>query len=111
MIDNFTPEIIKTTALKIELLRNEQNIPLRELSKKSGISKSQLYDIINGNKIPNIMTLSLICKALNISLSDFFNTDNEIIKLKSKEAILIKIFREISPMSQDTLIKASKCMK
>ena len=110
MIDNFTPEIVKSTARKIDMLRNVENLSLRDLARKSGVSKSQLYDIISGNKIPNIYTLSLICNALKVSLSDFFNND-EIINLRGKELILIKIFREVSPMSQDTLIKVAKCMK
>ena len=111
MIDTYTPPIIKNVATRIDLLRTEQNLSLRDLAKKSGISKSELSDIISGNKIPNVYTLYLICTTLHISLSDFFDFDDATIKLRGKETILIKIFREISPMSQDTLIKVSKCMK
>ena len=111
MIDNCTPTIIKNVANRIDLLRTEQNLSLRDLAIKSGISKSQLSDIIPGNKIPNVYTLHLICNAISISLSDFFDFDDNIIKLRGKEAVLIKIFREVSPMSQDTLIKLSKCIK
>ena len=111
MIDNYTPTIIKNVANRIDLLRTEQNLSLRDLAIKSGISKSQLSDIILGNKIPNVYTLHLICNALSISLSDFFDFDDAVIKLRGKEAILIKIYRELSPMSQDTLIKVSKCMR
>ena len=84
---------------------------MRDLAKKSGISKSQLSDIILGNKIPNVYTLHLICTALGISLSDFFDFEYTVIKLRVKEALLVKIYRELSPMSQDTLIKVAKCMK
>lgn len=59
-------------------------------TKKSGISKSQLSDIILGNKIPNVYTLHLICTALGISLSDFFDFENTAIKLRGKEALLAK---------------------
>ena len=111
MIDNFTPDIIKNTAHRIDYLRSVNNMTLRELSKKSGIAPSALHNIINGNKIPSIYTLYNICSALNIFLSDFFDFEEEVIKLRGKEAILIKLFREASPMSQDTLIKVSKCMK
>ena len=111
MIDRYTPTIIKNIATRIDLLRTEQNLSMRDLAKKSGISKSQLSDIILGNKIPNVYTLHLICTALGISPSDFFDFDDTIVKLRSKEAILVKIYRELSPMSQDTLIKAAKCMK
>ena len=92
-------------------LFTSQNLSIRALTKKSGISKSQLSDIMLGNKIPNIYTLHLICTALGISLSDFFDFEDTIIKLRGKEAILVKICRELSPMSQDTLIKVVKCMK
>ena len=111
MIDNYTPTIIKNVATRIDLLRTEQNLSLRDLALKSGISKSELSYIILGNKIPNVYTLHLICNALSISLSDFFDFDDEVIRLRGKENILIKIYREVSPMSQDTLIKVAKCMK
>lgn len=105
------PSIIQKISSRIDMLRTQQNLTFRSLSKRSGISLSTLYDIIQGNKIPNILTLENICNALNISLSDFLDFNDEVIKLRGKEAILIKIFREVSPMSQDTLIKVSKCMK
>lgn len=111
MIDQYTTTIIKNIATRIDLLRTEQNLSIRDLAKKSGISKSQLSDIILGNKIPTAYTLHLICAALGISLSDFFDFDDAVIKLRDKEAILIKIYRELSPMSQDALIKLSKCMR
>ena len=111
MINNFTPQIVKTVASRIDELRVAQELSIRALAKKSGFSFSTMSDIISGNKIPTVYTLHLICTALSISLSDFFNFDDSIIRLRSKEAIIIKIYRELSPMSQDTLIKVSKCMK
>ena len=93
------------------LLRTEQKLSIRDLAKKSAISKSQVSDITLGNKIPNLYTLYLICTALGISLSDFFDFEDSVIKLRGKEAILVKIYRELSPMSQDALIKLSKCMR
>ena len=71
MIDTYTPTIIKNVATRIDLLRTEQNLSMRDLAKKSGISKSQLSDIILGNKIPNVYILYLICTPLAISLSIF----------------------------------------
>ena len=111
MIDRYPPTIIKNIATRNDLLRTEQNLSMRDLAKKSGISKSQLSDIILGNKIQNAYTLYLICTALGISLSDFFDFEDTVIKLSGKEALLVKIYRELSPMSQDTLIKVAKCIK
>ena len=72
MIDQYTQTIIKNIATRIDFLRTEQNLSIRDLAKKSGISKLQLSDIILGNKIPNVYTLHLIATALGISLSNFF---------------------------------------
>lgn len=111
MFDKNLPSIIKNVALRIDYLRSQQNLSVRDLAAKSGISKSELSYIILGRTVPNIYTLHSICNALGISLSDFFNFDDEVIRLRGKEIVLIKIYREVSPMSQDTLIKVAKCMK
>ena len=105
------PSITEKVASQIDKLRTQCGFTFRDLASKSGISLSTLYDIIQGNKVPNILTLEGICTALNITLSDFFNQDEQVLMLRGKESILIKIYRELSPMSQDTLIKVSKCMK
>lgn len=107
----FNPNIVTNVAGKIDRMRIENNYSMRELAKKSGVSISTMVDIINQKKIPNIYTLNSICNALNVSLSEFFNFDDKVISLRAKENILISIYRELSPMSQDTLIKVSKCMK
>lgn len=110
-MDAYSPTIVKETASKIDLLRCEKGLSIRTLASKAGVSKTTLLDIIQAKKIPNIYTLYNISKALCISLSDLFNEDDTVLQLRGKEAIVIKLFREISPMSQDTLIKVLKCMK
>lgn len=108
----FSPEeYAQLIATRLDTIRNELNYPMRELAKKAGISYSTLYNIIHGNALPNIYTLYNICSVLNISLANLIDFDNNSIVLQGKENLLIKIFREISPMSRDTLIKVSKCMK
>lgn len=69
MIDQFTPNIIKNVAKRIDYLRVQQNYSIRELSKKAGIAPSALFNIIQGNKIPNIYTLDCICSALHSRFS------------------------------------------
>ena len=111
MTNNFLPPVISKVAERIDLLRVQNNLTMRELARRSGVSIGTMVNIISKNKIPNVYTLHNIRNALNISLSDFFDFNEEVIKLRGKEAVLIKIFREVSPMSQDPLIKVSKCMK
>lgn len=51
-------------------LRKAQNLTLRQLEEKSGVSKSQINDIENGKANPTIETLALLADALNVDLSE-----------------------------------------
>lgn len=81
MNNQSTPTIIEMTAKRIDYLRIQTNLSVRDLAKKSGIATSAMYNIISGTKVPNIYTLHSICNALQISLSDFFNLDDTVIAL------------------------------
>ena len=61
---------------KIRDLCNEQDITPNALSYKSGISQSTIKSILNGeSKNPGIVTIKKLCDGLNISLVEFFNTE------------------------------------
>ncbi len=64
---------------RIKKLREEAGYTVNKLANMAGISQSFLRDIELGNKNPTVETLSYFCDALKISLSDFFNEEeNEI---------------------------------
>ena len=61
---------------RIRDLCNEQDITPNALSYKSGISQSTIKSILNGeSKSPGIVTIKKLCDGLNISLVEFFNTE------------------------------------
>lgn len=60
----------------IKQIRREKNISLKQLSRKSGISSSQINDIENNYKMPSIFTLELIAKALNEKVTDLYTIVN-----------------------------------
>ena len=61
---------------RIRDLCNEQDITPNALSYKSGISQSTIKRILNGeSKNPGIVTIKKLCDGLNISLVEFFNTE------------------------------------
>lgn len=54
----------------------ERNITPNALSYMSGISQSTIKSILGGeSKNPGIVTIKKICDGLDISLVDFFNTE------------------------------------
>lgn len=63
---------------RIKELREKRHLTVNKLATISGISQSYLRDIELGNKKPTVDYLEYICYGLQISLSDFFNTEQEI---------------------------------
>lgn len=63
----------------MKILINEQRVKkgvsLRELSAMTGISKSALNAHENGDPSPTLLQLEQIAKALNIRITDLFESD------------------------------------
>lgn len=61
---------------RIYELCKERNITPNALSYMSGISQSTIKSILNGeSKNPGIVTIKKICDGLDITLIDFFDTE------------------------------------
>lgn len=59
--------------------REIRGITTNKLANLAGISQSTLREIELGQRNPNVETLSYFCEALDISMSEFFNeNDNEL---------------------------------
>ena len=57
---------------KIYEERTKQKLSVRQLSVKSGVSKTQINDIENGNKHPTVYVLCLLSLALNVEPCSLF---------------------------------------
>ena len=64
--------------------RNLKRISVYKLSKLSGVSENHIRNLENGKKQPTIKTLQALTDGLNITLSEFFNTENDDIIYLSK---------------------------
>lgn len=61
---------------RIRELCEERKITPNALSYLSGISQSTVKSILNGeSKNPGIVTIKKLCDGLDISIVEFFNTD------------------------------------
>ncbi len=68
-----------STAIKNRILQlcHEQNITINKLATISGLSPSSIKSILYGkSQNPKIATIKIICDGLDISLSEFFNTQD-----------------------------------
>ena len=55
--------------------RTDKNLTLVELSKLTGISKTTLNDIENGKTSPTLRQLEYIAIALNVRITDLFDSE------------------------------------
>lgn len=61
---------------RIYELCKERNITPNALSYMSGVSQSTVKSILGGeSKNPGIVTIKKLCDGLDISITEFFNTD------------------------------------
>lgn len=55
---------------------SERNIKLNELAVRSGVTPSTVYSMVDENrKDMSVITLKKLCDGLDISLGEFFSTD------------------------------------
>lgn len=68
--------IYEVTAKRIRELCNERKITPNGLSYISGVSQSTIKSILNGeSKNPGIVTIKKLCDGLEITVGEFFNTE------------------------------------
>ncbi len=69
--------IYQAVVNRINNLCKERNITPNALSYLSGVSQSTIKSILNGeSKNPGIVTLKKLCDGLDISIIEFFNTED-----------------------------------
>lgn len=68
--------IVETTKLRIEELCNERGLNFCRLATISGVPYTTVKSIIyNQSKNPSITTIKKICDGLDITITDFFDTE------------------------------------
>lgn len=66
------------TAVKNRILKlcGERNISVNKLANICGLPPSSIKNILYGKSLnPKLLTIKMICDGLDITLSDFFDTD------------------------------------
>lgn len=90
-------EIIK----RIKSLCEARSWTFYRLAKESGITYSTLCTMLHKTTSPSIPTLIKLCNGFGITLSEFFNTQNENALLTDAEKNHIKQWRTLSKENQE----------
>ena len=68
--------IYREVVNRIRQLCKQQEITINALGYVSGVPQSTIKSIMNGeSKNPGVVTLKKLCDGLNISITEFFETD------------------------------------
>lgn len=90
---------------KIEKLRFQRGWSMYELAQEAGITQSTLTSMMQRGTPPKIDTLTSICEAFGITLSQFFLEDEEMEILSQDEKLLVDRFRNLSEKKQKALLE------
>ena len=90
---------------KIIELRNAKGWSEYQLAEKSGMAQSTISSWYRKNMMPSIPSLEKICKAFDMTLSQFFfENDTETVSLTPKQIELINAANKLSPAQLDSLV-------
>ena len=96
---------------KITSLRIERNWSEYQLSLRSGLTQSTISSWYRKNTLPSISSLERICNAFGISLSQFFQEDDEKQRiLGEKEIRLMRYMEMLDPKQAELIISVAEAM-
>ena len=95
---------------RIKQLCEERNITYYELAKRSDIPYSTLSTMLHKSNQPSLITLRKICDGLGITLSNFFNVENESVSLTEAQNECLSLFNLLSVEEQKLAIAYVKGM-
>ena len=90
---------------KITQLRLERNWSESQLAEKSGLTQSTISSWYRKNMLPTIPSLSKICDAFGISLSQFFLEDNNYtVQITEQQQRLLQYAAKLQPEQYTALL-------
>lgn len=90
---------------RIEQLCEKKKISRYRLAQKSGIAQSSISTLLNRKSVPTIHTLEKICEGFDITLAQFFSSDEEIPDLTADQKQLLSDWNAMDE-HQKELVKA-----
>ncbi len=80
---------------RLKEIRESKNISIYKLSHDSNVSESHIRNLERGNKSATVETLEMLISSLNITMSEFFNEDDNVSYLTQNEKTLLEYYRTL----------------
>ena len=96
---------------KINKMRIDRGWSIYRLSVESDVPQSTLTNMFNRETLPSITTLASICRAFDISLSEFFMEEKAQTESSTREKEFLDIFNSLSYEVQESVLCIRREMK
>jgi len=100
---------------KVRELRKKHNMTANELAELCNISQSVISKLENGKRIADVPTLSKICEVFNITLADFFESNNHNNSINNNldplDDDLQKLFRSVKKLNSKQIKSLTDFLK
>lgn len=90
---------------RLKEIRESKNISKYKLAQESEVSEGHIRNLERGIKNATVETLEMLVTNLNMTMSEFFNENDNISYLTSKEKILLEYFRTLPDDTADVVIE------
>lgn len=97
---------------RIDKIMEKQGLTHYQLAKLAGLSQSTVSNMYQRNTIPSIPTFQSICKALDITMAQFFAAEDEtFIPVNPKQKEVLDLYMLLEPDQQDAVLNIIKTMR
>lgn len=94
--------------IKLQELRLSKGISVYRLAQLSDVSENYIHSIEKNMSQPSIAIMEQLLSSLDITLSEFFNTNDTVLYPTSSEYELIRNYRSFSPEEQAAILNLIK---
>lgn len=95
---------------RIIQLRNERNWTEYRLAEEAEMPQSTISSWFQQGVKPSSKSLEKICKAFNITMSQFFAFENEPVTLTEKQRQVLENWSKLNPKQQDIILELLNSM-
>jgi transcriptional regulator with XRE-family HTH domain len=96
---------------RIRQLMEERSWTEYRLSKESGLSQTTISSLFRRNNAPSLPTLEAVCRAFDISLSQFFAESTEPMELTDEQRTLFNSWVTLTKEQKKVLSDLIKTMR
>lgn len=90
---------------RVKEIRENKKISIYKLSQESQVSESHIRNLERGVKNATVETLEMLVKHLNMTMSEFFNENNDVTYLTPSEKILLDYYRTLPDETATAIIE------